>query len=225
MFNRYGWYLFAADLAAEMLAIAFGSTQIQMVTKPLLMPLLLGCWGWAPVANKSFWIPLALIFSWAGDILLMGNEKEPAWFIGGIAAFLFAHVCYIFFFIGVLRKSDAPFRLRLIPVVLTVLYVGFLLFLLLPHAGDLKVSVFLYACVIGTMLLTVVHAFAPADGDARFFCVAGALLFVLSDSLLAINKFYQPFPGAGMAVMLTYGLAQYGLVKGSLLYLADRNKK
>ncbi|MDE3247050.1 MAG: lysoplasmalogenase [Bacteroidota bacterium] len=225
MFNRYGWYLFAADLAAEILAIAFGLSQVQMLTKPLLMPLLLGCWSWSPVSNKGFWIPLALIFSWAGDILLMGNDQQPAWFMGGIAAFLLAHICYIVFFIRLLRKTENAFRLRMVPVLLTVLYVGFLLYLLLPHAGHLRMPVFVYACVIGTMLLTVLHAFNPADGDARFFCVAGALLFVLSDSLLAINKFYQPFSGAGIAVMLTYGLAQYGLVKGSLLYLAERNKQ
>jgi uncharacterized membrane protein YhhN len=47
----------------------------------------------------------------------------------------------------------------------------------------------------------------------RYF-VAGAVLFVLSDSLLAINKFYQPLAFAGTLIMLTYCAAQYFIVMG-----------
>ena len=43
----------------------------------------------------------------------------------------------------------------------------------------------------------------------------GALLFVISDSVLAINKFYQPFEVAGVIIMLTYGLAQLFIVEGA----------
>jgi uncharacterized membrane protein YhhN len=52
------------------------------------------------------------------------------------------------------------------------------------------------------------------------YCIAGAFLFLCSDSVLALNKFYQAFPGAGVLIMLSYGLAQFAIAKGSLLYLA-----
>jgi uncharacterized membrane protein YhhN len=46
------------------------------------------------------------------------------------------------------------------------------------------------------------------------FCAIGALLFVASDSILAINKFHTPFESATFFVMLTYGLAQLLLIVG-----------
>lgn len=54
--------------------------------------------------------------------------------------------------------------------------------------------------------------------------LAGAALFVLSDSVLAINKFYQSFELAGLLIMLTYGAAQYFIVKGAIEYLRYSNK-
>lgn len=223
MLNRFGSILFAAVLAAELLAIGFGWMSLHVVTKPLLVPILLLGWVQAAIAAKGWSVPLALFFSWLGDILLIGDESQPAWFMGGIAAFLLAHVCYILFFMRIRRHAEHPSGIRALPLLLTVMYVSFLLWLLLPRTGALKIPVLVYACVIGTMLLTVIHAFAPGDGIARTYSLAGALLFVLSDSVLAINKFYQPFAGAGLMVMLTYGLAQFALVKGALLYLSGNN--
>ena len=54
--------------------------------------------------------------------------------------------------------------------------------------------------------------------------VAGALLFVLSDSILAINKFYMPFDLAGTFIMLTYGFAQYLIVQGAVKYIQAGKK-
>lgn len=50
----------------------------------------------------------------------------------------------------------------------------------------------------------------------------GALLFVLSDTVLAINKFYQPFELSGLVIMLAYGFAQLLIVTGAIYYI--RNK-
>jgi len=49
--------------------------------------------------------------------------------------------------------------------------------------------------------------------------MTGALLFVISDSVLAINKFYQSFEMAGVIIMLTYGLAQLFIVQGAIKYI------
>jgi uncharacterized membrane protein YhhN len=59
--------------------------------------------------------------------------------------------------------------------------------------------------------------------EAGKWMMVGALLFVISDSVLAINKFYLPFDGAGVIIMLTYGLAQLFIVKGAASYMISKN--
>ena len=55
--------------------------------------------------------------------------------------------------------------------------------------------------------------------------MAGAMLFIISDSLLAINKFYYPFQMAGIFVMVTYGLAQYFITYGAIRYISSGYKE
>jgi uncharacterized membrane protein YhhN len=57
------------------------------------------------------------------------------------------------------------------------------------------------------------------DKRAGRLMMAGALLFVLSDSVLAINQFYQSSPLAGVIIMLTYGLAQLFIIEGAIKYI------
>jgi len=47
----------------------------------------------------------------------------------------------------------------------------------------------------------------------------GAILFIISDSVLAINKFYEPFSAAGIIIMLTYAFAQMLIVLGVIKYI------
>jgi len=54
--------------------------------------------------------------------------------------------------------------------------------------------------------------------------VAGAVLFIMSDSILAINKFYQSFEVAGLGIMLTYGMAQLFIVEGAARYITSDYK-
>jgi hypothetical protein len=46
----------------------------------------------------------------------------------------------------------------------------------------------------------------------------------MSDSILAINKFYQPFEAAGVLIMLTYGLAQFFIVQGAIKYIRGQKE-
>lgn len=69
-----------------------------------------------------------------------------------------------------------------------------------------------YAAVICTMLLCSLHIFVKVNAPANRLFLSGAAFFVLSDSLLAINKFYQPFAYAGVCIMLTYCAAQFFIV-------------
>ena len=67
------------------------------------------------------------------------------------------------------------------------------------------------------MLLCSLHVYYKVNKPANDMFVFGALMFVLSDSLLAINKFLEPLPYAGISIMLTYCAAQYFIVTGFII--------
>jgi len=95
-----------------------------------------------------------------------------------------------------------------------VLYLQSLLALLLPKLGTLKIPVSVYAVTISVMLAFAWRGYFSWNPSTRFFILFGAMAFVASDSLLAINKFYSPFENASFLIMATYLAAQYGIVSG-----------
>lgn len=223
--NKRWLYLFLLDVMADLLAVYFGWTIMRYVTKPLLMLLLLGWFASYYIQDKRgrMLVIWALIFSWGGDTLLLFTFRSENFFIAGLVSFLIAHIFYLLFFKRV-KKQNRPGRpWNPLVVFLVLVYVGVLFYILKPGTGPLKVPVLVYASVLGAMLLTAIHAFHFPAQLAGAFCVTGALLFVVSDSLLALDKFYSPFKAAPLLVMTTYSLAQLLLVTGSRKYLQSRN--
>ncbi len=222
MKSKYWYYLFFADLLAELTAIAMQWNTMQFITKPLLV-IFLFAWFMASSAKGlplRYFIAAALFFSWLGDVCLLMEAKNPGWFMAGLASFLLAHIIYILFFLQLRKKQPLPKPLNIFVVALVAVYAVSLFIFLYPHIGNLKLPVGIYAITISTMLVTAVHAFNKYNSPAARCCITGAALFVMSDSLLAVNKFYCSFTGAGIIIMLTYALAQFAIVKGSLHYLA-----
>jgi len=160
-----------------------------------------------------------LFFSWLGDVFLMLEDKNSLYFIAGLCGFLTAHILYIIFFLRARRQQTATPHWNIFVIITASIYGAALFFFLNPKLGALQVPVLVYAVTICTMFICSVHAFGNAYKTAAIFCIAGAVLFIMSDSLLAINKFYQPFSAAGVLIMLTYALAQFGIVYGSIQYL------
>ncbi len=83
----------------------------------------------------------------------------------------------------------------------------------------MKLPVRIYAVVISFMLMLAMHMLFIKNKKAGLLMMSGALLFVVSDSLLAINKFYSSFQMAGIFVMTTYGLAQLIIIEGAIRYI------
>lgn len=225
--NQKGWLiLFFTDFLLDILSIIFNFEETRIVTKSLLVPLLI-VWfivSSAGTISPRYFIIAALLFSWLGDILLLNDQKDQLYFIAGLSCFLIAHIFYILFFLQV-RKRGAT-KKKWSPMVLSAvaLYILAFYLLLLPHLTGLKIPVLLYALVIGTMLITAIHTRSGLSVIAGIWLITGAVLFVSSDSLLGLDKFYQSFPQAGVAIMFTYGMAQFAIAKGSLLYLAEEKK-
>ncbi|MNR13000.1 YhhN-like protein [compost metagenome] len=91
-----------------------------------------------------------------------------------------------------------------------------MLSILLPSLGDLKIPVIVYASVISIMLLFAFNGFLVWKNPGNKYIFVGAIVFVISDSILAINKFYAPVERSSFFIMLTYLVAQYLIVVGIL---------
>ena len=153
------------------------------------------------------WILLALALSLAGDVCLMFEGNR--WFIAGLGSFLLAHLAFVCAFLQGVRAISLPFWLAAVAVYAVVLLVIFL-----PRAGALKLPVLLYCAVLALMV------FAAAARNAQFASVEsvrallGALLFMLSDSLLGWRRFVGRYRHAQAAILSTYWLA-IGLIAAS----------
>lgn len=215
-------FTLALHIAGEYLPFSY----VSFITKPLLMVIVLNGFIIYTRGVKSGLrnlVILAICFSWLGDVLLLFQHSNSMYFLLGLAAFLIAHIFYILFFHGVKRNETISSRWwLLLPV---VLYYAALIGLLYPHLADMKVPVPVYGIVISFMLLLALHMLFMPDKTAGKWMANGAVLFIISDSVLAINKFYQPFEPAGSIIMLTYGLAQLFIVKGAADYLSLQEQK
>jgi len=147
----------------------------------------------------------ALILSATGDMLLaLPIEKS---FLLGLSAFAAAHILYALFLYRWLNWQ----QINVLSVVIFTAYLITMMFVLLPAVVELRVPVLAYFCVISVMFVT---AFAANTQD--YTLRIGALFFVASDSLLAINAFITPLPLQSVLVMGTYYAAQYFIALGCL---------
>ncbi|MBS1669509.1 MAG: lysoplasmalogenase [Bacteroidetes bacterium] len=213
--------LFMVDVAVELLAISFQLERVRFISKPLLILFLI---GYAVVATKQrnnlFTLLIAaLCFSVLGDIFLLFEQSHPIYFMMGLVSFMLAHIFYILLFNQIRVKNQPEKKWALLSIILLGVYVVFLFLLLEPSLGSLKIPVLVYALVLSAMFLSAIQAFDISKQSFGKICVLGSLFFVISDSLLAIDKFRAHFPMASFTVMATYITAQFLLVLGISKYL------
>jgi uncharacterized membrane protein YhhN len=165
----------------------------------------------------------ALFFSWMGDIFLMLYDPKGLYFIIGLVCFLTTHIFYIIYFLRIRSAAVSLLKKQFLLALLVLVYGIALVWVLFPHLGQMVLPVVVYATVICTMLLCSLHVYNKVNKPANDMFVFGALMFVLSDSLLAINKFLEPLPYAGISIMLTYCAAQYFIVSGFIIQHATHD--
>ncbi|MDX1341060.1 MAG: lysoplasmalogenase [Reinekea sp.] len=145
---------------------------------------------------------LALAFSATGDTLL-----ELDLFIAGIAAFLLAQLSYATLFVrhwqGLAHRWPMSSAL--------IIYVFVMAFWLWPNLGDMQIPVLAYLIAIAFMGLMAIQSHYPVR-----CAVLGALVFISSDSLIAIDRFIHPIPLRSYWIMITYYAAQWMLIAGCL---------
>ena len=154
----------------------------------------------------------ALIFSLLGDILLMFVERSPHFFTAGLVAFLIAHVMYSLVF---LKHRNLANSMSVFLICLLV-YASGLFYVLKDGLGDMLVPVVIYMLIILSMATSAYLRKYKVNHLSYSLVFAGALCFMISDSILALNKFYQALPLSHISIMVTYALAQYLIVLGIL---------
>jgi uncharacterized membrane protein YhhN len=185
-------------------------------TKPLLMPILMlylyEQFNGAVVLNTLL-IFAALVFSWLGDLALMNAD----YFLPGVASFFLAQILYIRLFFT--YKVDGKSWINL-KTAAAIVYGVVLLWHLLPATGSLKIPVALYGISLISMSLFALNS--SAENRASYFLGAiGSVLFVISDSLIAIDKFLISVEYRSALIMSTYIIAQYMLVEGLIARSKD----
>jgi len=190
-------YLIAAIVFAglDWIAVARGRRYLEYLAKPATLAFLL--LYAAEGADASRYLLAALVLSLLGDVYLMLPEGL---FPAGLAAFLLAHLAYIADFdvpplqrVGwfvIVAAASLPLARRIIRAVRDV---------------PLRIGVGLYMAVISLMV-------ASAIASWEITAAVGALLFFVSDALIALDRFVAPIPGARLAIIVTYHLGQLLLV-------------
>ena len=219
-------YLFLAATIADLTFLLEGNSSMRFYSKPLiLIGLILYFYQISkPIAStlltKS--ILSALIFSWIGDILLMWSHL----FVYGLGSFLMAHVCYI---IGFRLAQKSETKIRQVDFVKTFFYnlpiyfvAAFTFYLVNPNLGSLKIPVIAYIIVIVSMVTTARDRFKKCNPASFWQVFIGALLFFVSDGIIALSRFYKAFPESGVIIMGTYATAQLLIIMGIRSYLIGK---
>lgn len=216
------WLLaFVAVSVFEIFSELSANMPLRMWTKPLLMPLL-GIWfAFETTRMRKFarnTILSALALSALGDTLLLFTEgpSGPLFFLLGLGAFLFAHFFYTGYFFSKDKRRNGFLKKNPQWALPALAWSSGLLWWLWPDIPEaMRLPVAVYTLTITAMLLSVVNLYGQVPYAVFTQLLVGALLFVASDSLLAINKFGHPFDWSRLAIMTTYLGAQFLLVSGA----------
>lgn len=158
-------------------------------------------WLWPPRERYARLICVGLGLSLVGDLLL---GLSPSLFLPGLGAFLLAHLGYVAAYLTVTR---GPSPVRAVPFALLGAGVGTMLF---PKLGGLAVPVLAYVTVICVMMWRSAAMVGVASLPRReqWLALAGALMFGMSDGLLAFELFVRRLAGVSYAIMLLYWTGQ-----------------
>lgn len=196
------YFVFAGGFIASLALTPYTG---RFAVKVIPIALLLMAVIFTPAFRGRLALAAAIVFSAGGDVIL--DLNFPGAFIAGLVSFLIAHLWYI----GLFGMDVAFGQIRWLYTLPAVAYPAAMAVFLWPYLGVMKIPVAFYVTVIATMLV-----FALNRKSAGGMVICGAVFFVISDSVLALNKFYAAHPAAHYAIMATYYLAQYLIVSGIL---------
>ena len=186
------------------------------ISKVLIIPPLMAIFilNMRPDSNRLHKFMFAgLFFSWVGDVLLEIPGGGELMFMAGLGGFLISLVLYAIVFFSTPGKNEV-FHSRfylLIPVLLYGIAMGLYLY---GHLGDMRLPVIVYETVMISMLAAAVSRVGKVNRISYIMILIGAILFIISDSVLAVNKFVHPVTLSTLIIMGTYIAAQWLITTG-----------
>ncbi|MCF6402089.1 lysoplasmalogenase [Chitinophaga filiformis] len=217
--------LYTATLLVHLSAIFFHLDILCYISK-FLLPFILAAYFITGTEGipAIFRISLlaALLLSGFGDMFLLFSEQSTLFFTCGLFTFMLSLLSYIGFFLKI-RYTNYPLPLCKWPFILGMAagIIAFIFFML-PYLGQMTLPVLFFAVTAYIMLQSVMHAFRLGEQPSGWYSLAGACLYIVSCTLIAIHYFYRHLEMGTFFIMLTYGIAQWGLVTGGLRYLQMR---
>lgn len=213
--------LFFLELLTQSKALTelFSLENLHYFTKPLitlsLLILLIYHTGLRGRFSKR--IGIGLIAGLGGDICLMFDHINEDFFIYGLVFFLIGHISYANAFYLDYKINTTVYKKHTKQAI-----IGFSLFSitfcagLWSYLGTMKIPVILYATAISLMCIMAAGRFNRVNSLSYKIIFYGAILFVISDSVLAIDRFVYSFQFSGVIIMSTYMAAQYLITFGNI---------
>ena len=214
---------------AEIIGTHIGCLPLIFATKPLLMVTLF-VWFYLQTkasANSKFrkYLLLSIVFAFGGDTFLMFLPFDEIFFLLGLGSFLIGQLFYVFAFSNSIITSKKTFNkpLGLALLIIFLSYYAILMYALFPYLEDFLIPVLVYGVAVCAMGVSAGWRLNKVSKKSFILVFSGAMLFVLSDTIIAVNQFLYKgnLVNAQVAIMITYVLAQYLIVKGSVKYLKD----
>jgi len=195
--------IFLAAAILDVFGLAFHLLWLEIVFKPMIVLSLIVLYT-VSIKKKNYYYLVALLFSFLGDVFLLDKD---GYFLLGIGSFLITQILFAKIIIGQLKRPNLK------QIVTSILpFAAYLILLITILWGDLReflIPVIIYGTTISVFgMLSLLNHQVSKTPRSRLL-LFGALLFIVSDSMIAFNKFHAPAIIYPLAIMVTYILAQY----------------
>ena len=204
--------LFFIAAITDVYAIIASNETLETYVKPMLITMLVIVYL-VSVSKPVFWYVLGLFFCFIGDVLLM--FKGANFFMLGLASFLIGHIIYIKITAGFLPR-DLTTKMISSAFPFLLVFAG-LMYLIYPNLEEMLIPVIVYGVTISTFGSVAFLNYRSEKSTENLWLFIGAIIFILSDSLIALNKFYESNELYGVTIMITYILAQYLICKAMIV--------
>ena len=207
--------LFFVVAISDVIGIIFNIAWLQIVSKPLIILTLFVLYYFS-AEKRNNWYLLALFFSFLGDVFLLDKN---GYFLLGIGSFLITQILFIKLIISQLRK------VRVHHIIITMLpfvvYFTVLISTIKENLTEFFIPVVIYGITISFFgMVSLLNYFINKSKRSAVLLI-GAVLFIASDSMIALNKFHEPRIIYPVAIMITYIFAQYLIYR----FMRNLNKK
>ena len=220
-FKRFS-QLYYLLVAVFMSTVLFDLPWLHYMVKPLFMIMLILFLHWQIGGKYNFFfkaVQFGLFFSWIGDIALMFDEQVEILFVVGLAAFLVAHLGYSLGFVGNIRDSKEKLQVGkgVVTAIPFAAFTGcFFYYMKDGLPAELFVPVLAYTIVISIMGITAALRHGHVGSKTFQWVLWGAILFILSDCVIAVNKFVIDFEYDAILNMALYLSGQYMITVGAV---------